>query len=534
MGMGFDVCLSGLNSCSKALEVVSNNISNVNTVGFKVAQTQFADVFAATLSGAASTQAVGLGSGVSRVVESFTQGDIRLTNNPLDMAINGKGFFRLNDNGAISYTRNGEFQLQGVPFPAGTTPTVDQLRNQQLRLVNGYGLNVSGYLASYSPDPQGIINTAVDPQDIVMDSHMPGTVTTSVTLGLNLDAGATVPSVAPFDSNDTRTFNYSTQVKAYYDGGTPHDLQFSFVRAAPQTANTWDMHVLDGGRAVGSVDLGAMTAPIEIPAGDVQFDIAIDNGSTVTATLPATSYASLAALQAGVQSAIDNALGTGKATVSLDADNHLVVSSGAFGANSAVAITGGSTYFGALTQTAGNDLVSTVAFDAYGMIDAASQVQTIAFGGGMPITLNLGTTSQYAGKFSVNALKQDGYASGQITSLSVGSQGVIQANYSNGLSRKAAQVVLANFANPDGLVNTGNNQWLASYASGAEILDTPANTDPTASRGMGTIQGGAVEEANIDLNQQLVDLIVQQRYYQANAQAVKTKDQMLQTLAGIR
>ena len=109
--MGFQQGLAGLNSSSKALDTIGNNIANASTVGFKTGSTQFSDVFAASLSGAGSAP-VGLGTKVSAIVQQFTQGSIGVTNNPLDTAINGGGFFQMDDgNGVTSYSRNGQFQL---------------------------------------------------------------------------------------------------------------------------------------------------------------------------------------------------------------------------------------------------------------------------------------------------------------------------------------------------------------------------------------------------------------------------------------
>jgi flagellar hook protein FlgE len=536
MGMGFETCVSGLNGCAKALEVTSNNIANSNTVGFKTAQTQFADVFAASrAAGMSSSQTAGLGTSTPVIKQSFVQGTLRQSDHPLDMAINGNGFFRLaNEMGTVSYTRNGQFQLEGVPFPAGTTATAQQLRDQPMQIVNGSGLHLMGYPADYTTNALGTINATGAPQNIVLDTRMPGAETTQIAMGLNLNGGAELPAVTPFDPANPQSFNYITPVNAYYAGGTPHDLKLAFVRTAPQSANTWDMHALDSGRTVGGVDLGAATLPIAIAAADQSFDIAINGGTASTATLAASSYGSLEALVEGVQAAIDAAIGQGKATAALDADNHLVVTSTSFGTSSAVAITGGAGYFGTVTATAGQDVVSALAFDTSGNLDPASQTHTLAFGTGTPITLNLIGSTQYAGESNVNARQQNGHAPGQLVGLSVDSKGVVQANFTNGLSRKAAQLVLANFNNSDGLINLGDNQWIRSLASGPEILDTPGNRGGATSMGLGLIQGNAVEEANVDLNEELVNLIVMQRHYQANAQGIKTRDQMLQTLSNIR
>ena len=108
--MSFQQGLSGLNSSSKALDVVSNNISNANTVGFKSSATHFADVYANSLSGSGAAQA-GIGVTSAAIVQQFSQGNITSTNNPLDLSINGGGFYRMSSSGAVTYSRNGQFHL---------------------------------------------------------------------------------------------------------------------------------------------------------------------------------------------------------------------------------------------------------------------------------------------------------------------------------------------------------------------------------------------------------------------------------------
>src|SRR5689334_1893769 len=106
--MSFQQGLSGLNSAAKSLDVIGNNIANSSTVGFKGSTTEFADVYARSLNGAGANQA-GIGVSVAAIAQQFTQGNIETTANPLDIAINGGGFFRTQAGGAIEYTRNGQF-----------------------------------------------------------------------------------------------------------------------------------------------------------------------------------------------------------------------------------------------------------------------------------------------------------------------------------------------------------------------------------------------------------------------------------------
>ena len=108
--MSFNVALTGLNAATQDLAVVSNNLANAATVGFKSSRAEFGDIYAATQTGVSST-AVGNGVSVTTVAQQFSQGNVETTGNSLDLAINGNGFFTVSNGGALSYTRDGEFQL---------------------------------------------------------------------------------------------------------------------------------------------------------------------------------------------------------------------------------------------------------------------------------------------------------------------------------------------------------------------------------------------------------------------------------------
>ena len=137
-------------------------------------------------------------------------------------------------------------------------------------------------------------------------------------------------------------------------------------------------------------------------------------------------------------------------------------------------------------------------------------------------------TTEYGISFGVNQLLQDGYTSGRLSGLSVANDGIVQGRYSNGKSRDMGQLVLSNFNNPNGLNSLGGNNWAETAESGQPIPGTPGQGS------LGVIQAGAVEESNVDLTAELVNMITQQRVYQANAQTIKTMDQVLQTLVNLR
>ena len=143
------------------------------------------------------------------------------------------------------------------------------------------------------------------------------------------------------------------------------------------------------------------------------------------------------------------------------------------------------------------------------------------------LTLDLTGTTQYGGKDGVNNLAQDGYASGTLTTYSIGTDGKLTGNYSNGQTAVLGQIALANFNNPNGLVNLGGNQYAESAASGVPQVSAPGSTNH------GTLQGSALENSNVDLTSQLVNLITAQRNYQANAQTIKTQQTVDQTLINL-
>ena len=164
--MGFQQGLSGLNAASKNLDTIGNNVSNSGTVGFKSSQTQFSDVYANSLGGGGGLQ-IGIGTQVSSVVQQFTQGNVTTSNNPLDLAINGRGFYRISDNGTIGFARNGQFQLDKNGY-----------------IVTSSGKNLTGYAA----DAAGVITPGSLINLQVTTSNIPPSVTSTATIGVNLDS----------------------------------------------------------------------------------------------------------------------------------------------------------------------------------------------------------------------------------------------------------------------------------------------------------------------------------------------------------
>ena len=149
----------------------------------------------------------------------------------------------------------------------------------------------------------------------------------------------------------------------------------------------------------------------------------------------------------------------------------------------------------------------------------------------LPITgvlLNVSGATQFGSAYGVTDLRQDGYSAGQLATISIESNGIITAHYSNNQARPAGQIEIATFRNPQGLQPIGDNAWARTFTSGDPVAGVPG--DGT----LGAVQAGALEESNVDLTAELVNMIIAQRVYQANAQTIKTQDQLLQTLVNLR
>ncbi|WP_293004636.1 flagellar hook protein FlgE [Nitrosomonas sp.] len=247
--MSFQQGLSGLSAASTNLDVVGNNIANANTVGYKQAQAQFTDIFANSLDGAGSSRTqIGIGARVATVAQSFNQGDIAPTNNPLDIAINGQGFFRMSDNGVISYSRNGQFRLDGNGF-----------------LTDANGTNLTGYAAG----ADGNIDSSRPTLLKLSTSDIPPKITSTFNLGFNLKSDATAPEVATFDANNLRSFTDTNSGRFFDSLGNEHIFTYYFQKS-DTTANTWNMYA--------SVD-GAVDPTTGVPIG-----VTLDGAASVTLT----------------------------------------------------------------------------------------------------------------------------------------------------------------------------------------------------------------------------------------------------------
>lgn len=267
--MGFQQGLSGLNAASKSLDVIGNNIANSGTVGFKSSDIQFNDVFATALTGAGGAQ-VGIGSKVGGIMQNFSQGNISITNNPLDIAINGNGFFRMaNPSGAVTYSRNGQFHLDNNGY-----------------IVNSSGLQLTGY-TTINP----VTGLAVPSAPLPLQLNLGGiqaNQTTKATVSVNVDAtAAVIPAATGMNPANAASFTSATPVTAYDAIGEAHDVMLYFVKRTTVPAPTWDVYMDMSGVSASPAPVAPDTLP---KLTTLTFN---PNGTIVpnaAATPPALSY----------------------------------------------------------------------------------------------------------------------------------------------------------------------------------------------------------------------------------------------------
>jgi len=407
--MAFQQGLSGLNSASRNLDVIGHNIANANTVGMKSSRAEFAELYASSVNSSGGG-AKGIGVTVATVSQLFTQGNITVTGNDLDLAINGNGFFEVQQpNGTMAYTRAGMFKLDRE----------GNIINQQGGQLMGYPTDDAGNRLSFESQPLSLPTGA----------PIPARQTSAIVAEFNLDARAPIAaSVTP----PTPITTYGTSMVAYDPQGMEVPVALAFTKTAN---NTWEVYA--------SVN-GGTPAPLAPPV-----------------------------------------------SLNFNADGTLNPAS----------ITPPPT----LTLASPNDPVVT-----------------------FPVTLDLTGASQFGTDFAVHDLDQDGYYPGEFVGLTIDESGVVTGMYSNGETRAAGQIALVNFRNAQGLAPSSGGNWSATFASGEPVRGEPG------SGSFGSIRSGALEDSNVDLTAELVNMMTAQRAYQANAQTIKTQDQVMSTLLNMR
>ncbi len=492
--MSFQTGLSGLNSSSKNLDVIGNNIANANTVGMKASRTEFAALIATQLGPAGGNLTPGIGVSVGTVAQQFTQGNISITGNNLDVAINGNGFFQVTmPDQSRAYTRDGQFKLDDVG-----------------NLITNGGANVMGY-------PTDLLGnrTSVTPQIMTIPTNapIPAKATTAITAEFNLDSRA---KVATNTSPPVPISTYGTTLTAFDSQGNEVPVSLYMVKTGPDlsanppvTVDTWDVfdstninaatNTLASNAVIGSVnktnyDLDATNTKINL------INDATDAANTLSGTGPTYAAGTLARLPTySVTGILPNA-----------------------------------PVIPAPTAMAPSGALFQLRYDVNGKLTSPLATQNLTLTspntavGTFTATLDVSKTSQYGTSFAVSNLKQDGYTAGDLTGITIDDSGVITTRYSNGQTQARGQLLVADFRNVQGLTQIAGGNWIETSASGQPVLGSPGEGK------FGKTRSGALEDSNVDLTGELVNMMTAQRNYQANAQTIKTQDQIMSTLVNLR
>jgi flagellar hook protein FlgE len=542
--MSFNIALSGIRAASQDLEVTGNNIANSSTNGFKESRTEFGDVYTASI-GNSGTVSAGSGVRVQNISQQFREGNISFTDNLLDLAISGTGFFVTSTNGEQGFTRSGTFGVDEEGF-----------------VVN----NSNGRLQGFGADADGNLNNLISDIEVSSANIQPQT-TVQVSTEINLDSREAPPQTA---------FIIPAARIVDLDGETT-----SVTVTNPQGVAT--TLVLSAG-AGGGDDANSMRTVLNNALGiesqvndDGDVEIILDGGFSLTdnppiGATPALDLSTTTALGIGFNPLDSATFNHTTPTVIFDSlgNSHVLQqyfikqpydpsNAGAQPANAwqVVSLVDGQNV-GAPTIAADPIATATAAvqnifFSPNGTFDdVTSDAISIsnwtplnASGGaigalgplaaGAPIgtessnfNISLTGSSQVAGDFEVRAGSQDGTATGRLAGLTINDKGVLVARYTNGQNRDLAQIALADFANAQGLSQTGSTSWVETSDSGVPLIGPPG----TAS--LGFIESGALEDSNVNLSEQLVNLIIAQRNFQANSKTIETADSVTQTILNIR
>ncbi|HZZ89389.1 MAG TPA: flagellar hook protein FlgE [Caulobacteraceae bacterium] len=467
--------VSGLNANAVALANVSNNIANVNTVGYKQGETEFLTLVTGT-----GEQAGRDSGGVLAINRQLVdqQGQLTQTSSPLDLAIQGQGFFvttthatNLTATDPRLFTRAGSFTV-----------------NDQGYLVNAAGLVLQGWPA----DANGVITpnpSSLTSLQSINVSQVGGAVSPTTQVGVNANlnagqtisaaataAGATPPGAGAYDpaansmamwEADNATGvqpDYSIQVPISDSQGGQHNVQLDLIKSS--TPNQWYAEL------------------VAVPASDVVDGAGLSNGQIATGMIAFTPTGQ-------IDTANSTLFGAGNASITL-------------GASSAGAPAAGQVNWapslGIGAQTVSVNLGGTGAAGGLTQLDSASNTQSITTNG-----------TQF----------------GNLTNVEIDKSGIVTAVYSNGVTRSLAQVAIATFPDPDSLAPVSGNAYQVTQDSGAYTLQQSGQGSA------GEIEPSELESSTVDLSSQLTQLITSQSAYSASSKIITTANQMMQTLLNV-
>ncbi len=556
MSFALSAGVSGLQAHQKMLDIAGNNLANVNTTAFKAKRVTFSELLSQTIKKASQptgsiggTNPLQMGSGVkiSGIAPIMTQGNIVNTSNPLDLALEGEGYFVLSDGEKDVYTRAGSFSVDA------NSGLVDPATGYKVQRIGSVGES-DGFQTSGDKDIS-----------IPYDVSMPANATTAVEVSGNLSSDSS------FETSQTQKLSsnitYTTSGGTIASGTTELDALDQFTTGTLSSAEIkvegfeHDGAPLADGTPLSVTDtttmddvishlntvLGATNATASLSNGQIKITD-VDSGYSLSDVKLTFTNSGTGVLEMPAYFEMPTVGGDEVKNINItvyDTQGGKHVLSGAF-----VRTDTANTWDMVMTSITGDisgiaidkRRIEGITFDAgdgsyAGISGADSAEYEIAFtyNPSVPqtIELNLGTISeldgltQFSGNSTAVAREQDGYAAGRLSTVSVSNEGVVIGSFSNGIKKDIATIQVALFQNTTGLESIGGGCYIPTTNSG-EAMATQAMTG-----GAGTIHGAALEQSNTDVAQEFVRMIQAQNGFQANARTIRVANDVLRELTNL-
>ena len=556
MSFALSAGVTGLQAHQKMLDIAGNNLANVNTTAFKSSRITFSELLCETIkkasqptatSGGTNPQQMGSGVGIAGIAPNMAQGNIVNTGNPLDMAIEGEGYFVVNNGTQNIYTRSGVFAVDAA------SNLVDPATGYLVQRIGSEGLS-DGFQTADN-------NNIHVPYDVAMAANG----TTGINIVGNLSADSQLPAAqtnvlksnVPYTTNSGTTAAEATLINdldqttaGTYVGATitvtgyEHDgtlLNDAAPLAVDATTTMQDLvdhinTVLGATNAVATLSQGRITVT-DVDSGYSKSDIKLAFANTGTADWTEPSYFEIPTVGGEEVKSIN--------ITTFDSQGGRHVLTGAF-----VRTDVANTWDMVLTSITGNvsDItfdnrrIEDISFDAgdgsYAGLsgtDNAELAVTFAHDTANPqtITIDMGTAgqlnglTQFAGNSTAVAREQDGFEAGSLANISVDKEGILIGVFSNGIKKNIAALQIALFQNTSALESMGNGYFNSSANSGGAVA-TQAMTG-----GAGSVHGGALEKSNADVATEFVNMIQAQNGFQANARTIRVANDILQELTNL-
>lgn len=542
--------VTGLQAHTKMLDVAGNNLANVNTTAFKSSRINFSELLSETIKkatqptsgvGGTNPQQMGTGVNTAGISPNMSQGNLINTGNPLDLAIEGEGYFVLSDGQQNTYSRAGAFAVDSQ------SNLVDPNTGFLVQRIGSTG-ETEGFQTPGDSNihiPYDVAMPAKETSEVVVSGNLsadssldtPRTQVIKSDLAYTTNGGTTADSTTEIDQLDqySGTLTSGTLTTAgYQPDGTAINDDYSIdgTTTLGDFVDHLNNNVLSG--ATASINNGNITITDDT-SGYSRTDISLSYSGDGTLETPA--YFEMSSVGGEEIKSVNITV--------YDTQGGKHVLSGAF-----VRTDQTNTWDMLLTSITGNinaitpdnrrieDITFAASDGSYSGLSGSDTAQfTVSFdhdpSNSQTVDISMGTVgeldglTQFAGNSTAVAREQDGYEAGRLSTVSVDNEGTVIGSFSNGIKKDIAMIQMALFQNPAALESTGNGYYMSSANSG-EAIATQA-----MSGGAGTIHGGTLEKSNTDVATEFVNLIEAQNGFQANARTIRIANDVLRELTNL-